>query len=80
MRVTFSENSKDGESKWYNVPNSIYFTLGKTIFCEKPVSESIEGVKKCFKRAKEVGKEIVCSFNRYVYQIFKADLFYQCQS
>ena len=37
---------------------------GKAVYCEKPISESVAGVKKCYKAANTVKLPLFCAFNR----------------
>lgn len=37
---------------------------GKAVFCEKPVAGDIEEAKLCYQVAKEVGRPLLCAFNR----------------
>ena len=40
-------------------------SLGKGVFCEKPIAENETDVIKCYDKAAETGKPLFCSFNRY---------------
>jgi len=37
---------------------------GKHVFCEKPMAETEEGIKACYDKADEVGRNLFCAFQR----------------
>ena len=37
---------------------------GKTVFAEKPISDTFEGIDRCYDRAAQAGRPIFCAFNR----------------
>jgi len=37
---------------------------GKAVFCEKPLAKELEGIRKCYKLAKEKGLPLFCAFQR----------------
>lgn len=37
---------------------------GKAVFCEKPVAENFEDTKLCYQLAEQVGRPLLCAFNR----------------
>jgi len=37
---------------------------GKAVFCEKPLADEYDDVKKCYQKAKEAGLPLLCCFNR----------------
>ncbi|XP_025836831.1 uncharacterized protein LOC112906610 isoform X2 [Agrilus planipennis] len=37
---------------------------GKAVFCEKPIGLTAEGTKKCYEKAKKVGKPLFAAFNK----------------
>ncbi|KAL5014252.1 hypothetical protein ScPMuIL_008522 [Solemya velum] len=38
---------------------------GKNVFCEKPLSEDTEEIRKCYDVAEQHGKVLMCAFNRH---------------
>ena len=52
-------------------PTHMHFTnimeslsKGKHVFCEKPIDENLENIKKCYELAKEKNLHLFCAFNR----------------
>ena len=39
-------------------------SAGKAVFCEKPVAMTLQEVKDCYRKAAEVGKDLVCGLCR----------------
>jgi myo-inositol 2-dehydrogenase/D-chiro-inositol 1-dehydrogenase len=37
---------------------------GKAVMCEKPMTETDEGTKRCYAMSKEVGRPLLCAFNK----------------
>ncbi|KAG0715183.1 putative oxidoreductase YrbE [Chionoecetes opilio] len=37
---------------------------GKAVFCEKPIAESLECTRLCYHMAQQVGRPLLCAFNR----------------
>ncbi|GLH09633.1 CG3609 protein, partial [Gryllus bimaculatus] len=36
----------------------------KAVFCEKPIAGDLEGTRRCYRLAREVGRPLLCAFNR----------------
>ncbi|ODM94418.1 putative oxidoreductase YrbE [Orchesella cincta] len=37
---------------------------GKAVFCEKPIADNNEDIKKCYQKAQDAGLPLLCAFNR----------------